>query len=89
MASAIELLEELREKIERSMRHFFGQEKVRERLRKWVEEGIEVNPRTLAYLEEKEPFPEVKNLQLFDRHLAGLELVKQVDAKELLEIVAW
>jgi len=80
--------ETLREKIEQSLGHFFSQEKVRARLRDWVDEGFEVTPATLAYLEKREPLPEVSDLTLFDRHLAGIELVKPVDATEMIDILA-
>lgn len=71
---------ELREAIERALTLFFKDDAVKQRLESWVEHGFERNDRTLAYLEGREPVPEVKNIELFDRHLAGVQLVKEVDA---------
>ena len=79
--------EDLIDELEQAKMRFFGQQEVRKRLRDWVGEGLEVNPRTLAYVEGKEPYPEVENVQLFDRHLAGLELVKEIDPRQILDLL--
>jgi hypothetical protein len=80
-------LEALRDRVERSVTQFFQQEAVRCQLRQWVEQGLEVNERTLAYLEGNQPYPEISNLELLDRHLAGVELVKELDAGAVVELL--
>ncbi|MFQ5654699.1 MAG: DUF6079 family protein, partial [Planctomycetota bacterium] len=76
-----------RSEIGRALTLFFGQEEVRERVKAWVEEGIEVNPRTLAYLGGQERYPEVEDLAQFDRYLAGVEVVREVDAGEVVDLL--
>lgn len=79
--------ESLEPEIERGLTLFFQQEEVKSCLRKWVKEGLEVNPRTLAYLDGREPTPEIHDLELFDRHLAGVETVKDVEPSVVLELL--
>ncbi len=84
----LERFDRLRAEVETTMRHFFGQQKVRLRMQKWLEDKIEVNPQTLAYVAQQAEFPEVSDLAIFDQYLAGIELVKEIDSRELLELVA-
>ncbi len=80
--------EELRERIESALRVFFRQDSVRARLRAWTDEGHERNAATQAYLEGRADVPEIANVELFDRHLAGIELVKEVDIEPVLALLA-
>jgi hypothetical protein len=73
--------------VEQAVAQFFQQEPVRDRIRHWVEQGLETNPHTLAYLRGDEPLPDVSNLELLDRHLAGVEVVKELDAAPLVELL--
>ncbi len=78
--------------LEKEVSLFFGQDKVKAKVREWVEQGMGINTRTLSYLEGKSDSPEIENLALFDQHLSGLELVKQVPAETLLNLLgdrAW
>ncbi|MBI4584798.1 MAG: hypothetical protein HY717_12355 [Planctomycetes bacterium] len=81
------LFDRLREELQSATIHFFQQDTVRERVRRWVDEGLEVNPATLSYLEGRELLPEVKSLDLFDRYLAGMELIKEVEAEEVIGLL--
>ncbi len=73
--------------LEADLNRFFMQEKVKARIREWVDQRIEMNTPTLSYLEGKTAWPEVVNIALFDQHLAGLELVRPVIADSLLELI--
>ncbi len=82
----------LRHEIEEQLRLFFRQESVRQRLREWQEKGLESGAATGPYLEGAQPLPEIADVRLLDEHLAGLELVREVDSSQLLELVgqrAW
>jgi hypothetical protein len=66
--------------------------KVRERMREWQRAGFETGPEMASYLEGKRLVPEVRDVDLLDQHLAGLELVKEVDESVILELLrqrAW
>jgi len=75
------------QRLETELCMFFQQDKVKSKVREWAEQGLELNTSTLSYLEGKAKYPEVDNLQLFDQHLAGLELVKSVPADAFLDLV--
>ncbi len=79
--------DQARERIEEALRRFFEQEPVRARLREWVEGGLERNAVTQAYLEGRAPVPQVDNLELYDRHMAGVELVKELDVGPVVELL--
>jgi len=64
---------------------FFAQDRVREAVRTWLKDGLEVREGAVAYLEERSRLPEIADVELFDRHLAGVELVTDLPAAELLE----
>ncbi len=74
-------------RLENEVALFFQQEKVKSRVREWIDQKIEMNTRTLSYLDGKESRPEIENVTLFDQHLAGLELVKRFDADSLLDLI--
>jgi hypothetical protein len=73
--------------VETSLTHFFQQQSVRARVQEWVDQGLESNPRTISYLQGEVGYPEVANLELLDRHLAGVELVKELDTTSFLELL--
>ena len=78
---------ELMEQIETGLTHFFQQDKVKAKVREWVESGLESRERTIAYLNESKPYPDIGNIQLFDQHLAGLELFREIEANPLLDLI--
>ncbi len=79
--------EAVAEDVETELRLFFQQDKVKFRLRDWVDQRIEINPKTLSYLEGKAIYPEIGNIPLFDQHLAGLELVQNLKSDALLDLI--
>ena len=66
---------------------FFQQDKVKSKIREWVNQGVELNTPTLTYVEGGRPYPEVEQVSLFDQHLSGLELVRPVDAESLWSLM--
>ena len=79
--------EELSSSLERDLSLFFQQDEVKAKVKAWAEQGLEMNSRTLSYIEGKTDYPEVQNLALFDQHLSGLELVHPVDAGTFIEML--
>jgi hypothetical protein len=63
---------------------FFQQDKVRSKMRDWLEKKIEIKERTLQYLEGKAAYPDVDSIELLDQHLSGLDLVHNLTSEELL-----
>ena len=80
--------EEASDRLERDLTLFFQQDKVKTRIHEWVDQKLELLPRTLSYLEGSIPYPEVGNVALLDQHLSGLELVRAIRADALLDFVA-
>lgn len=76
-----------RDELEREIALFFAQDDVRARVREWLEQRLEVNDATLAYLDGERSFPETANLALFDQHLAGLDIVKPLDPDALVTVL--
>jgi hypothetical protein len=79
--------EELSRTLENDLSFFFQQDQVKAKVREWSEKGLEMNTGTLSYLEGKAAYPEVENMALFDQHLAGLELVHEVETKSLADLL--
>ena len=73
--------------LEQELRLFFQQEQVKSRVRDWIEQKVELNPRTLSYLENKADYPDVSSLALFDQHLSGLELTQAIEPEALLDLI--
>src|SRR5262249_43482922 len=86
VAAALREFEALVRRVEAELTRFFAQESVRARVRSWVDSRIECTDGTLRYLEGSAPWPDVENMALFDQHLAGLDLARQVDVAELLAL---
>ena len=73
--------------IEQTLASFFQQESVRKKVDEWVDKGFDTNEHTLAYLDDKRDVPNIGNLELFDQHLAGLELFQEVSATRILDLL--
>ena len=56
-------------------------------MRQWVDDQIEVNPTTLAYVDGDEPMPEISDLDLFDDFFGGLELVTDVPTSDVIKLL--
>jgi hypothetical protein len=88
----LQRFEALSQEIDEQIRLFFQQESVKARLREWQEKGFEPDGTTRAYLEDKQPLPEIGDIKLLDEHLAGLDLIREVDDSVILELLgrhAW
>ena len=88
VADTIERFVEARRIFEERIKLFFAQDQVRSRVKTWVDQGLELNTETLSYLEGQVDYPVVENLALFDQHLSGLELVRNVDADTILDMLS-
>ncbi len=77
--------DELSAALERDLSLFFQQDQVKEKVRAWADQGLEINTRTLSYQEGNAGYPEIQNLALFDQHLSGIELVHPVESGSLLD----
>ncbi len=82
---ALEAFDGARRTILSTVEGFFAQDRVREAVRRWSTDGIELDDTTVAYLEGRCRVPEIGDVTLFDRHLAGAELVTAVPVAELFE----
>lgn len=88
LAGILERLSALRQQIEGRVRLFFAQDTVKARIRQWQQQGIELNPATLAYLDGKQPWPQIDDLAGFDDFLAGADLAAELDVTPILELLA-
>ena len=79
--------EDASESLEKDLMLFFQQDSVKAKVKGWAEQGVELNSRTLSYLEGKADYPEVDNLALFDQHLSGLQLVHPVETRPLTDLL--
>ncbi len=87
LSGTLRRFEDASRRLEQEVALFFQQDKVKARVREWVDQGVELSTPTLSYLEGKSRYPEVDSVALFDQHLSGLELVKPVEAAELLDVL--
>ena len=86
MAEALDEIDRLAERIDAELRRFFADAGVRARV---GERGLDGSA---AYLEGAAPWPEVADLNAFDRQLAGLDVVTEVDLGAVLGVLrahAW
>ena len=65
--------------------HFFQQNKVKQRIKQWSQQGVECNSLTQDYIAGKEKLPEIKELELFDSYLSGVEISHVIDANQLID----
>lgn len=83
----IEQLDAARDEIEETLTRFFGQDKVKQKVREWLDTGVESHPTTHAYLAGEAPFPHIANQTLFDQHLSGLELFRKVPLTKVTDLL--
>lgn len=67
---ALATVAELAARIERDLRAYFAEDRVRTRVREWVDAGLEAAAGARAYLQGAADWPEVHNLAAFDEHMA-------------------
>ena len=87
LSGILRRFEETAGQLEKEISLFFQQDKVKSKVREWVDQGMEMSMPTLSYLEGKADRPEIGNLSLFDQHLSGLELAKPLRAGQLLDLL--
>lgn len=87
VVSHLQRFEATRADIEHQLRLFFQQDAVKARMHDWQRQGFETSVQTLAYLEGKRALPEVREIDLLDKHLGGLELVREVDQSLVTELL--
>ncbi len=87
LSEVLRRFEDATGRLETEINLFFQQDKVKAKVREWVDQGMGANLQTLSYLEGNSEYPEIDNLPLFDQHLSGLELVKPVPAEALLNLL--
>ncbi len=87
LSETLRRFEDASRRLEQEVALFFQQDKVKARVREWVDQGVELSTPTLSYLEGKSKYPEVDSVTLFDQHLSGLELVQPVEAGALLDVL--
>lgn len=80
---ALATVAELSGRIERDLRAFFAQDRVRTRVRGWLDAGLDAEAGVRAYLEGAADWPEVHNLAAFDEHMAGVDLVRRIAVADL------
>jgi hypothetical protein len=88
VAEALQQFEQLKKSIEKALWLFFQQDSVKDQIRTWKEQGLEVTQGTLDYLDDRLELPEVKDVSLLDQHLAGLELVQELALDRLTGIIS-
>jgi hypothetical protein len=92
LREAVARLEALRERIEAKARAFFQQEGVREKIAELFDAGVERGAAMGRYLDGLAPWPEIRDLDLLDRQLAGVAVVHELDVAPILELIcrqAW
>ncbi len=81
----LQKLEQRKQHIEQQLQYFFQQKKVKQRIKQWSQQGVERNSLTQDYIAGKEKLPEIKELELFDSYLSGVEISHVIDANQLIE----
>ncbi len=73
---------------EEAIRGIFAQEPIRRRLACWREEGLEVRPGTIDWLEGRAPLPDIPDVDKLDRFLRGANLVRKVAVERIVRAIA-
>lgn len=73
--------------LERELRLFFQQDRVKTRLREWQRQGMELRAETLAYLEGTRPLPEIADVGSFDDALDGVDLAGEIDVTPIIALL--
>ncbi len=86
-ADSVEELERLRTEIEGALGRFFDKREVRDRVGALARDGVDDHPALLLYIDGKASYPNTENVERLDRCLAGLDVVEEVDAGEVVELL--
>jgi len=87
LGDTIDRMQALQTTIETRLQQFFQQDAVKERLREWQRQGIEVHASTIDYLEGRRMLPEIADLAGFDDFLDGIDLAVDIDSAALVELL--
>jgi hypothetical protein len=85
LAATLRSFEAAHEQLEKELCLFFSQDKVKAKIQQWVDQKLEMNGKTLAYLEAQSAYPTIENLPLFDQHLSGIELTRNVSSETFFD----
>ncbi len=85
VASVIEEFDERKTRLFETLEAFFARDDVRARVEKWAEDDLGDREETGAYLRGEASVPAIRNLDLFDTHMSGVELVREVDLFSLCD----
>ena len=88
IAVTLKRFETQREDLDAQLRLFFQQDDVKLRIKDWQQQGFELTNGTASYLEGRRPVPDIQDIGLFDKHLAGLKLAQEVEVSTFMEIFA-
>jgi hypothetical protein len=80
---ALSAVADLTDRIVRDLRAFFAQDRVRARVRGWLDAGLDAEAGARAYLDGTAGWPEVHNLAAFDEHMAGVDVIRRIGAADL------
>ncbi len=80
-------LEGLAATVDRAVETFFSRPDVRDGIAGLVDKGLVGDESTRAYVAGKVDRPAGIDLSLLDRHLSGVEVVRDIDVDELLELL--
>lgn len=78
-------LKQLKQHIEQQLNYFFRQNQVKQRIKQWTEEGVENNPATQDYIAGKSKLPCIKEVDLFDSFLGGVEISHVIDGRQMMD----
>jgi Family of unknown function (DUF6079) len=87
IAQIFDRFDAFRARFDEAMVQFFQQDSIKSKIQEWHRAGFELPEQTLAYLEGSNPLPEIGDVELFDRSLAGLDEVQQIELSRITELL--
>ena len=87
IAQIFDRFDALRTRLDEALVQFFQQDSVKNKIREWHREGFELPEQTISYLDGSNPLPEIGDVELFDRSLAGLDEVQEIDLSRITELL--
>ncbi len=77
----------LKQTIEQRLTQYFQQQQVKQRMRDWQDQGLDLSSGTLSYLQGEQKLPDIRDVSALDKHLAGLDLTVQLDTDSTLALL--
>lgn len=87
IAQSFDRFDTLRARLDEALVQFFQQDSIKNKIREWHREGFELPEQTISYLEGSNPLPEIRDVELFDRSLAGLDAVQEIELSRITELL--